>query len=170
MIRGVALIQGGVSETAKRQEARGKQEAEAREKNKGGRPPKLSVEEFTALIDGFITHCRQDLDIIPSDYALLEYIRQNSPVSISPRTLDSYYTDTSRGYCDALKRLIAYREHRLLQRMQDNPRETSGCIFTLKQARSGGYIDRQQVAGNGEIEVVVKLDTFKANDKAKNGN
>jgi hypothetical protein len=157
-----------VSETAKRQaqeqdQAQGKQEA----KNKGGRPPKLSVDEFSQLIDGFISHCRQDLDIIPSDYALLEYIKQHSAVSISPRTLDSYYTDTTKGYCDALKRLIAYREHRLLQRMQDNPRETSGCIFTLKQARSGGYIDRQQVAGNGEIEVVVKLDTFKANDKAK---
>ncbi len=164
-----------MSETAKRQaqeqeQAQGKQDA----KNKGGRPPKLSVEEFTALIDGFISLCRQDIDIIPSDYALLEYIRQNSPVSISPRTLDSYYADTERGYCDALKKLIAYREHRLLQRMQDNPREASGCIFTLKQARSGGYVDRQQVAGNGEIEVVVKLDTFKANDrasdKAKNGN
>ena len=155
-----------MSETAKRQaQEQGKQEA----KNKGGRPPKLSVEEFTELIDGFIGVCRQDLDIIPSDYALLEYIRQNSPVSISPRTLDSYYTDTARGYCDALKKLIAYREHRLLQRMQDNPRETSACIFTLKQTRSGGYIDKQQVAGNGEIEVVVKLDTFKANDKAQNG-
>ena len=149
-----------MSETAK-----GKQEAQEA-KNKGGRPPKLSVDEFSALIDGFITHCRQDLDIIPSDYALLEYIKQHSAVSISPRTLDSYYTDTSRGYCDAIKKLIAYREHRLLQRMQDNPRETSACIFTLKQARSGGYIDKQQVAGNGEIEVVVKLDTFKANDKA----
>jgi hypothetical protein len=154
-----------VSETARKQEAQKAQEA--KEKNKGGRPPKLSADEFSELIDGFIAHCRQDLDIVPSDFALLEHIRQNSPVSISPRTLDSYYTDTSRGYCDALKRLIAFREHRLLQRMQDNPRETSGCIFTLKQARSGGYIDRQQVAGNGEIEVVVKLDTFKANDKAK---
>jgi hypothetical protein len=153
-----------VSETAKRQGA------EAKEKNKGGRPPKLSVDEFSALIDEFIAHCRQDLDIIPSDYALLEYIKQHSAVSISPRTLDSYYTDTSRGYCDAIKRLIAYREHRLLQRMQDNPRETSGCIFTLKQSRSGGYIDKQQQAAGGEIEVVVKLDTFKPSDKAKNGN
>jgi len=153
-----------VSETAKGRQAQEQEKQEA--KNKGGRPPKLSVDEFSALIDGFIAYCRQDLDIIPSDYALLEYIKQHSAVSISPRTLDSYYTDTSRGYCDAIKKLIAYREHRLLQRMQDNPRETSACIFTLKQARSGGYIDKQQVAGNGEIEVVVKLDTFKANDKA----
>ena len=157
-----------MSETAKGRQAQ-EQAKEAKEKNKGGRPPKLSVDEFTQLVDGFVSYCRQDLDIIPSDYALLEYIRQNSLVSISPRTLDSYYTDTSRGYCDALKKLIAYREHRLLQRMQDNPRETSACIFTLKQARSGGYIDKQQAAG-GEIEVVVKLDTFKASkpsDKAK---
>lgn len=139
--------------------AAAKSKTKTKEVNKGGRPPKLTAQEFSDLVEGFIQYCKTDIDIIPSDYRLLQYIKDNSPVSISKVTLDRHYVDRDKGYDEPLKNLTAYREDRLITRMQANPKETTASIFVLKQPRSGGYIDRPQAnTGDAEVKITVKLD------------
>jgi hypothetical protein len=129
------------------------------------RPKKIKTpDDLDNLIDEFIALC-ENSGMIPSDYQLTKFL------DISPATLDRYYNardnynadkgqdNIYKGFDVPLKKLIQYREDRLLQQLEGNPKLTAGAIFQLKQAHSGGYVDRPvNDNSNATVDITVKLD------------
>lgn len=126
------------------------------------RPRKASPEAVAEAIDKQIQKYQADGDVKHlTDYALMEAL------GISSRTLDSYYegeadkrlqddntlSDIDReryiksGYCDAVKRLTAFRRAECVQHIATGKASQSitGWIFLSKQPRWGGLQDVQRV-------------------------
>lgn len=57
---------------------------------------------------------------------------------------------------DAVKKLIAYREDRLVKELEKSRTTSSNVIFQLKQPKNGGYQDIQQT--DSSATVTVKID------------
>lgn len=62
-----------------------------------------------------------------------------------------------KPYLIAYKKIIAYREDRLFQRMANNPKAATPCIFALKQRANGGWTDKQVNESTGKMEVSVSI-------------
>ena len=139
---------------------------------------KASAFDFALAVDSFIDYCK-DTGTIPSDYMLMEHLQQRG-IDISYTTLDRYYmvmggTDTLsdgdsvrdltayKPYGQALKKLVSYREHMTMQQSIDNPKTAGHTAFRLKQARWGGWSDKQE--SSQDVAITVKLDF--AGDKSK---
>ena len=140
---------------------------------------KASAFDFALAVDSFIDYCK-DTGTIPSDYMLMEHLQQCG-IDISYTTLDRYYmalngteevanTEDSKrdltvykAHGQALKKLVSYREHMTMQQSIDNPKTAGHTAFRLKQARWGGWSDKQE--SSQDVAITVKLDF--AGDKSK---
>lgn len=107
-----------------------------------GRPKSIrSAEELANKIDDYIAYNKSlNVDnkvVIPTDYDFCKYF------SISSQTLWCYWNDkdTYKGYSDALKKLVDYREQFLLNLAVNNSKAATVAIFALKQQKNGGYVD-----------------------------
>lgn len=111
-------------------------------------------------INDFIDKCEQNGEI-PSDYALCKFL------SVSPTTLECYINEgrteeerekgTYKGYSVPMKKLIHYREHRLLRMLEASRGNHSGAIFQLKQKKNGGYTDAPvQQESNASITLKIE--------------
>lgn len=131
--------------------------------------PKLKTvkdsQTLDAFMEDFIRMCEKE-DKIPSDWALQKFL------CVSPATLDRYRrggkeeTDTYYGYDEPFKKLLAYREHRLLRQLEQSKGNNTAAIFQLKQAKNGGYTDNPIVTGEQatltlKIEGVGGIEAFK---------
>lgn len=106
-----------------------------------------SPDKLDKFITEFIDKCRAT-GMIPSDYELCRFLQ------ISPSTLDAYWRDgeegsTYHGYSIPLKKLQQFREHRLLDMLEREPKSSTAAIFQLKQIKNGGYTDSPLNAGEG---------------------
>lgn len=126
-----------------------------------------SVEDFEKVVDAFIQECENGNIPRPTDYRFCEY------ANISAHTLSRYYTGDNiqdsntntednkesiyKGFGNALKKLIQFREDRLNGLMEDNPKATTAAVFQLKQKHNGGYTDKQTVETSGDVQLNVTL-------------
>ena len=66
---------------------------------------------------------------------------------------------------DAVKKLIAYREDRLVKELEKSRTTSSNVIFQLKQPKNGGYQDVQQVDSSAQVTIRIDgiggLESFK---------
>lgn len=119
-----------------------------------------SPEMLDKHINDFIDKCEKGEEI-PSDYALCKFL------SISPTTLECYMTEgrtederergTYKGYSIPMKKLINYREHRLLRMIESSKGNNAGAIFQLKQKKNGGYTDAPvQQESNASITLKIE--------------
>ena len=144
---------------------------------------KTSATDFTLAVDSFIQYCK-DTNTIPSDYMLMEHLQQYG-IDISYTTLDRYYmalngteevanTEDSKrdltvykAHGQALKKLVAYREHMTMQQSIDNPKTAGHTAFRLKQGRWGSWSDKQE--SSQDVAITVKLDFDDGKSKPKKG-
>lgn len=121
-----------------------------------------TAEELGKRIDAFIQAVQSGDIAQPTDYRLCEFL------GISVDTLERYTKrdkdtgeekDIYKGYAEQLKKLLAFREDWYLSQAVANPRSQTINIFALKQAKNGGWIDRQQVDGNGKLDLSISLKT-----------
>lgn len=89
-------------------------------------------------VDDFIEQCQKTGDR-PTDYAFARFL------GIRPAEVVKFYTDDSKhkGFSDAMQDLIVYREDRLCELMEKDPKKATAAIIQLKQPHSGGYADVQ---------------------------
>ena len=140
------------------------------------------AEDFHTKILEFIRHCEEN-DLAPTDFRLWEFLgvtpseyKHLSDGKDRAGKAWKHRTKTEeeekgclemdkRAVDDALKRLIAYREDRLVQQLEQSKGANSNAIFQLKQAKNGGYQDIQQADNNATITIKVDgvggLDAFK---------
>lgn len=57
---------------------------------------------------------------------------------------------------DAVKKLVAYREDRLVQELEQSRTTSSNVIFQLKQPKNGGYQDIQQQDNTANVTIKVE--------------
>lgn len=66
---------------------------------------------------------------------------------------------------DAIKKLVAYREDRLVRELEKSRTTSSNVIFQLKQPKNGGYQDIQQQDSNASVTIKIDgiggLEAFK---------
>lgn len=146
----------------------------------GGRPRKVLPEDLAAAVDRMIENYQATGDVTElHDYKLL------TALNISPRTLDKYYdgeadrekaaadasapdndnnissimqgTDSTKvTYCDAIKKLVSFRQLACVQHMTGD-RMNTGWIFLAKQTRFGGFQDVQRQEHNGKQEISITI-------------
>jgi hypothetical protein len=124
------------------------------------------ADELSRQIDDFVAWC-EGQEEIPSDFNFAKFL------DISDYQLQKMYTGGGEpeldragrrkkdvqysSFPEALKKLTAYREHRLLQQMESNPKLITATIFQLKQAKNGGYTDGPGGDGGGAT-VTLKIE------------
>ena len=123
-----------------------------------------SAELLDIHIKDFVNYC-QDTCAIPSDWELCRFL------NISPSLLSNYQRgeeagETYKGNNVPLKRLQQFREHRLLELLERDPKSSTAAIFQLKQQKNGGYTDAPQSGDSGatvtlRIEGVGGVEAFK---------
>lgn len=131
-----------------------------------------SAEDFAAKVLDFIGVC-EDSGQSPTDYALWQFLGVSASEwdSLS-KGLDrdgrawpnrakseeerkrAEETD-KREAGDAVKRLVAYREDRLVKKLEESRNVNGNTIFLLKQAKNGGYQDTQQAEVGGTVTVKI---------------
>lgn len=115
-----------------------------------------SAEILDKYMEEFIQKCESD-GMIPSDYELMRYI------NCSPATLDRYRRggkegETYHGYDEPFKKLLTYREHRLLRQLEASKGNNTAAIFQLKQAKNGGYTDNPITTGDQGATLTIKVE------------
>ncbi len=116
-----------------------------------------SAELLDKYMEEFIAMCEKD-DKIPSDYELMRFL------NVSPTTLDVYRKggekegDTYYGYQAPFKKLLSYREHRLLRQLEHSKGNNTAAIFQLKQPKNGGYTDNPITTGEQGATVTLKIE------------
>lgn len=126
------------------------------------RPKKIeTAQELDKHIDNFIDKCEKQ-GIIPSDWELMKFL------DISVTTLETYEKEghseedrergTYKGYSQPLKKLIKYRESRLLKQLETTKGNNTAAIFQLKQAKNGGYIDVPTDTSNSNATLTLKIE------------
>ena len=131
-----------------------------------------SAEDFAAKVLDFIGVC-ESAGQSPTDYELWQFLGVSASEwdSLS-KGLDrdgrawpnkakseeerkrAEETD-KREAGDAVKRLVAYREDRLVKRLEESRNVNGNTIFLLKQAKNGGYQDTQQAEVGGTVTVKI---------------
>ena len=122
------------------------------------------LKQFEFYIEEFIKTCERE-HMKPSDHNLRIFL------NVSQSTLDRYYRgekagETYKGYDEALKNLISYREHLLTSKLDEKGSNVAGAIIQLKQPKNGGYTDVPAITSGGatltlKIDGVGGLDAFK---------
>ena len=122
------------------------------------------LNKFEFYIEEFINDC-ETKSIKPSDHNLRIFL------NVSQSTLDRYYRgekagETYRGFDEALKTLISYREHYYSSMLDQKGSNVAGAIIQLKQPKNGGYTDVPAITSGGatltlKIDGVGGLDAFK---------
>ena len=122
------------------------------------------LNQFEFYIEEFIKKCETE-SMKPSDHNLRIFL------NVSQSTLDRYYRgekagETYKGYDEALKNLISYREHLLTSKLDEKGSNVAGAIIQLKQPKNGGYTDVPAITSGGatltlRIDGVGGLDAFK---------
>lgn len=131
------------------------------------RRPRLSKEAsiFNSNIDTFIQLVENGAIPIPSDYALLEFLKSAMPeYEVTTARIDAYKEEAEvHGFGEGFKKLRMYREHFWEMKSTDTKTATS-AIFHLKQPENGGYQDKQDKSGEPvEVKVIINgcSDAFK---------
>lgn len=142
-----------------------------------------SASDFSKHINGFIEDSIKE-GYAPTDHKLYQYL------GVKPSEFDnlskglrhdgsSWYQgmgnkeeegkkrgeEDKREAEDAIKKLVAYREDRLVQELEKSRTTSSNVIFQLKQAKNGGYQDVQTQDATASVTIKVEgiggLDSFK---------
>jgi len=126
------------------------------------RPKKIdSPEELDRHIDNFIDKCEKS-GIIPSDWELMKFL----DISVTTlecyeregRTEDEKERETYKGYSTPLKKLVKYRESRLLKQLEATKGNNTAAIFQLKQSKNGGYVDIPTDTSNSNATLTLKIE------------
>lgn len=119
-----------------------------------------TAKEFSEAIDAFIAGCEQGSIPRPTDYRFCVF------AGIEPAELDILYLGAApdeehaelyREFSSELKKLVRYREDRLIGVIADNPKATSAAVFLLRQKRNGGYTDKKSDDAPGELRINLSL-------------
>ncbi len=141
-----------------------------------------SAADFSKHINGFI-ELSQAEGFAPTDHALwnylgvkpseYEHLAKGRNVDGSAWNHKTHQPDEvkvweerdKREAEDATKKLIAYREDRLVKELEKSRTTSSNVIFQLKQPKNGGYQDVQQTESNASVTIKVDgiggLEAFK---------
>lgn len=131
-----------------------------------------SAEDFAAKVLDFIGVC-ESKEQSPTDYALWGFLGvtasewdnlsrgldrdgkawPNKSNSEEERKKAEEMDRRQAG--DAVKKLVAFREDRLVKRLEEAKQVNGNTIFLLKQAKNGGYQDVQQVEAGGSVTVKI---------------
>ena len=131
-----------------------------------------SAEDFAAKVLDFIGVCEAS-EQSPTDYALWGFLGvtasewdnlsrgldrdgrtwPNKANSEEERKKAEEMDKRQAG--DAVKKLVAFREDRLVKRLEEAKQVNGNTIFLLKQAKNGGYQDVQQVEAGGSVTVKI---------------
>lgn len=126
------------------------------------RPKKIqTAQELDKHIDNFIEKCEKH-GVIPSDWELMKFL------DISVTTLECYEQEGRteeekesgryKGYSTPLKKLIKYRESRLLKQLEATKGNNTAAIFQLKQRKNGGYVDVPTDTSNSNATLTLKIE------------
>lgn len=138
----------------------------------GRRKAITSAEDFAAKVLDFIEVC-EDSEQSPTDYALWQFLGAsasewdslsrgldrdgkawpNKAKSEEERKRAEEMDKRQAG--DAVKKLVAYREDRLVKRLEESKNVNGNTIFLLKQAKNGGYQDIQKDEVGGTVTVKI---------------
>lgn len=108
--------------------------------DKGGRPKQMLPEELRRRLQMFMDEVEAGNIAVPSDYRLAKYL------GVAPQTVVNWSRDKDRypKHFAELKVLIPFREDFYLRKAQSNEKNNAFYIFCLKQAKNGGYADKQE--------------------------
>lgn len=110
-----------------------------------------SAEMLDKHIKDFTEWCTKNGEI-PSDYNLCKFL------SVSAYMLEQFKKGEGKyeGFQIPLKTLQKFREHRLLDMLESNPRLSAAAIFQLKQPFNGGYQESQAVDQSATITLKIE--------------
>ena len=131
-----------------------------------------SAEDFAAKVLDFIGVC-ESAEQSPTDYELWQFLGvsasewdnlskgldrngkawPNRAKSEEERKRAEEADKREAG--DAVKKLVAYREDRLVKRLEESRNVNGNTIFLLKQAKNGGYVDVQKDEVGGAVTVKI---------------
>ena len=131
---------------------------EKKEKKTGAkRGPKKTYEnpeDLRAAVDNYFADC-EERGIFP-DYAGMKLFIG----IVSDTTIERYQTgdDAFGEACrEIFSEAAAKRESWLVRKMTSDNKAAQGCLNALKQPRNGGYIDRPQNDGGGEMKLTINV-------------
>lgn len=141
-----------------------------------------SAADLHAKVLDFIGVCEESGDA-PTDFALWSYLgvrpsewdnlikgknKDGRPWEHCQRTDEGkkvWEERDKRETEDALKKLTAFREDRLVRQLEASKNANTNAIFQLKQAKNGGYQDVQTTDNNAAITIKIDgiggLESFK---------
>lgn len=141
-----------------------------------------SAEEFAGKVLDFIKVCANS-DTSPTDYELWQYLgvkpsewdalsrgqdQDGKPWPSKAKDEDERRRAEERDKVqaeDAVKKLVAFREDRLVKKLEESKNVNGNTIFLLKQAKNGGYQDTMSQDLSASVTVKVEgvggLDAFK---------
>lgn len=131
-----------------------------------------SAEDFAAKVLDFIGVC-ESKEQSPTDYELWQFLGvtasewdnlsrgldrdgkawPNKAIDEDGRKRAEEMDKRQAG--DAVKKLVAYREDRLVKRLEESKNVNGNTIFLLKQAKNGGYQDIQKDEVGGTVTVKI---------------
>lgn len=129
-----------------------------------------SAEDFALKVLDFIDVC-SDSDTSPTDYELWQFLqvkpsewealsrgqdRDGKPWPNKAKDEEDRKRAEEmdkRQAEDAVKKLVAFREDRLVKKLEESKNVNGNTIFLLKQAKNGGYQDVQSQDMSATVEV-----------------
>jgi len=109
------------------------------------------AKRFNELVDVFIERVIAGDYPVPSDFNLIRFL------NIDPKTYQ-YYQDNAEnhGYKEGFEKLRMFREDFWMKRSIEAKTATA-AMFHLRQAKNGGYVDKQEKSNDPiKVEVVIK--------------
>lgn len=138
--------------------------------------------DFSRHINDFILKTQKE-EIAPTDHALWSYLGvkpsefeqlakgkdpMGNPWEHHCKTEEEEKVERERDKTeadDAMKKLVAYREDRLVKELEKSRTTSSNVIFQLKQPKNGGYQDTIQTDSNSQVTIRIDgiggLESFK---------
>lgn len=142
-----------------------------------------SASDFSRHINGFIADSQTE-GYAPTDHMLYQYLGvkpsefehlskglrpdgsswyQGGKVNEEERKVMEERDKTEAE--DAVKKLVSYREDRLVRELEKSRTTSSNVIFQLKQTKNGGYQDIQTTDNSSQVTIKVEgiggLEAFK---------
>lgn len=136
--------------------------------------PIASASDFAKHINGFINRMEAE-GTAPTDHRLYQYLgvkpseydnlcKGLRPDGTAWHHGDGLSEDERKVWGerdrveadDAIKKLVAYREDRLVQELEKSRTTSSNVIFQLKQPKNGGYQDIQATDNTAQVTVKVE--------------
>lgn len=138
----------------------------------GRRKAITSAADFAAKVLDFIEVC-DSAGLSPTDYELWQFLGVSasewdslakgldrdgkawSNKANSEEERKKAEEKDKREAGDAVKKLVAFREDRLVKRLEESRNVNGNTIFLLKQAKNGGYVDVQKDEVGGTVTVKI---------------